>query len=617
MAFYTPRPDGLHDVTLDDGRTVPFALTAQQLEDNGIKPMPQSPLGGLPPEATASSSDVIDNSAAFRAMQAGARPDDIAPTKTDATQAAPIASPGEAPPDLQKFANSLGPQTVEPKRIDPSRLSGGPSALPPQGGAEPSGSSQGERNKEAATAYATALMRSGGGGTRKIAAHDELQAFSRQAGNALPDDVKNDFSGDQRPELMQASTGNILDQRQQLRDTRADQLRTETDALAQQYAHRQAIDAAIAKKAQVIDARDAEIEKVKPQSAAEVFKDRGAAAMAFSAVLVGLNAFIQNRVIRGTQVGTGNNMALETIQKSIQQQVQDQKDAYERAAERGHQARSDYADAIKLYGSPEAAELDMRMRYNGIYEKVIENQKDKLGDEQFKMAAEDQIQQLRQQRAQLKLTLNEYEKGRTLQESWRHDPTRVVGGGVDPLTAAKKGAEMHTALDSMYGIKADKEGKYLEVQKNMVRDPVSGERMWAPDPEAARESRKALNSAAIVEANNARMKEIIQSAGHSMSPTARAEYHALVAANTAHTKELLGIQRLAAYDMPMIHPLTGEGGEKVTGYDPATIASLDAANRNLTQVRQLLKMDLYRGPDVANAQPVGAPQGNPQYGEAK
>jgi hypothetical protein len=260
-----------------------------------------------------------------------------------------------------------------------------------------------------AQSYIQSQMRARGGG--KSPARDQLVSFSRTPGVAVPDEVKRDMlSSGASPEAVEQGAARASTIAENVRNARNAQIEGEQRSVADQEARRAQVDAQINAKRELIASRDAELEQVEPRNAAQVVEDKGFGAVAMASVLAGMQGFLNARS------GTQGNAVIEMWERSINKQIEDDRTKYERAKERGIEARGDYAEAIRVYGTPEAAELDMRARYTALHEKALENYAGQIGDEGLKMQAAQQAGQLRERRAETRMRLFEMESGKVQQE---------------------------------------------------------------------------------------------------------------------------------------------------------------------------------------------------------
>jgi hypothetical protein len=267
---------------------------------------------------------------------------------------------------------------------------------------------------------------SGGGGIVKIKGGSVLANFTRVPGQEVPDDVKNDIKGDTRAEDLELSAATIADQRDAITNDREKLLLDQQKEFDLERARRAKVDQELQRKSQLIDQRDREAEALKPQSAKEVWQSKSTAAQAMGIISVALGGYLQGLT------GMKNNPGLDQVNGFIDQEVADQRAKYEYALANKKDAQNEYAKAIQLYGTPEAAELDLRMRMYGNLENMLKVRGEKIGTQEYLQASNAAAQELRQQRAETKLRLYELEHGKTVKQEFVNVPDRFVSTGGPP-----------------------------------------------------------------------------------------------------------------------------------------------------------------------------------------
>jgi len=432
---YQPRPDGLTDLILDDGTRIASPLPIAQLEEMGHRPIPPMPQGpGLDPNATAEF-DAAHIQGMLNAPQQPTQQPGYGPPPPPSALDAPggFKVVGEMPtpdgkprPSLQAGIQQIqaeAPQTVKsaPKRN-----------LVPLGGAQV--------QQQGIPGYAPQRV-------QKIKGGDVRASFTRVPGQEVPDDVKGDALNTDAEDL-ELSADVIATQREELRQKREMQILEQQKMLDRQQVQRQHTDQQIASKQSLIDQRDREVEKMRPQSVQDVIDDRGFLGRVGAALTMAVGAY--SAALTG-----GQNQGYQMVRESIMDEISSQRAAYEDAKERGEIARNDYAKAIAMYGTPEAASLDMEMRRIGVAEKVLENRAGKIQDQEYLQQANQVASQLRAQRADTKMKLIELEKGKVLQENWQYVPDRYVGTGGPPKVKKEDGERLVRMPDGQYKFARD------------------------------------------------------------------------------------------------------------------------------------------------------------------
>lgn len=407
---YQPRPDGLNDLILDDGTRVVSPLPAGQLEELGHQPLVMPQATGLDPNALALNTGyegVIQN-----ALQAPG-PQQAPPSRLDAgggiLNQPGLRVVGDAPTPSGKPRPAFEAGVAQIQAEAPQTQAQPKRHLVPIGAAAMQGM-QAPPPQQRVT---------------KIKGGDMRASFTRVPGQEVPDDVKADaINSDAEDAELTADA--IVAQREELRMKREQQLLEQRAALDRENERRRQVDERIAAKQGIVDQRDREIERLRPQSASEVLEDRGMLGRlgaALTMAVAGYNAGLN---------GSTQNAGYQMLRDSIMDEVNGQRAAYEDAKESGQLARNDYAQALAIYGTPEAAALDMEMRRLGVAEKMLENRASKIQDQEYLQQANQVASQLRAQRAETKLKLQELERGRVTQENWQNVPDRYITTGGAP-----------------------------------------------------------------------------------------------------------------------------------------------------------------------------------------
>lgn len=466
---YSRRDDGLFDVTLDNGSTVPMRIEEDALREAGHMPADMSTAfpragSGYQPEPDPVREAILGGvkrpglspyavagpggGASGMGEEAGGggatytRPPGMAPSSVSQ----PSSQPGGMPPTRAQIEQdeTLSPyereQAVERMKGRPSEGGGkggeGEAKETTGGKVDPSQLATGGDEEEAAPAYNPGRYVPGG---------DVRASYIRQPGVPISESVKSDLEADRRPEDTEARAKAIADLRNQQMNERESHLLSQREQLDQQRARRADIDAQIRKKQDLISQREKEAEAITPKSARDVMNDRGVLAQLAAAIAIAVGGYQQGLT------GRANNVGLDLVNQSIKSDIDKQREAYEQAEKRGEVARNDYAKALELYGTPEAAEQDMEMRRLAIAEKMIQNHGEQIGTQEGLAAANNVAQVQRQDRALLRQSFEEKETGKIVQENFAYQPGRYVGGtggGGGPATEKsvhQVGADLQSA----------------------------------------------------------------------------------------------------------------------------------------------------------------------------
>jgi hypothetical protein len=260
-----------------------------------------------------------------------------------------------------------------------------------------------------------------------------MHSATRQPGIEISPEVRHDLiETDDRPERLELASDDIAAQRRALTAERESLALEQQRELDGQVVQRQAIDREIAKKSKAIGDRDRELDRMKPQTVKEYWKDRGTLAQLGAIFTAAAGGYLQGLT------GGARNTGMDMIDDMVNAELAKQQNAYENARERRSEARNEYAQAIEIYGSPEAAALDFQMRRMGAAEKLLQAKAERVGTAEYVQQTAQLAQELRTERAKKRQQLEELERGRFLQENWVNEPDKYVGG-----SRAPKDADVH------------------------------------------------------------------------------------------------------------------------------------------------------------------------------
>lgn len=370
-------------------------------------------------------------------------------------------------------------------------------------------------------------------------------------------------------------TANIVELQQKNIQARQANIQQEQEAIKREEDRRVNVDKMIRARQDLIKKRDDETSALTPQSAKEVWASKSTFSQIGAAIMMALGGYLQG--LQGRQDNPGYRMLMD----GITQEVNDQRAKYEAAVARGEQARGDYADAIAVYGSPEAAALEISNKRLEAAAKLSENAAREIGSREYQQAAALQAQALRAQRAEVLVKLNALENGRIVQENYQYAPAQyaqIGGGTVKP---------QHRAL--------------------AVTLP-DGSQAFARSPEQARAAQAEIRANAAVAEGASRLRHLAQQPGAKTDPAFAGKI------NTANKLLQLGLKeqkKLGTLDK-------GSEGvlETLTG-DPTSLLDLERSGAKLEELEQnarqgihdTIRYELQSGPEtldpVIGAEPTG------------
>jgi hypothetical protein len=485
MVSYAQRPDGMLDVQLDDGRVLPMALDPGQLASMSGTPAEAraglySGMAGTAPETRTGTEGLASNSPMIYANPAA--PGALPTTTSIVNPAAAAAGPPEPstdPADVMKRAeaervkaqqarvqelNNIASgavtqaKDIEKKTAGPASLV---SATAQPGAAAPTGTAPESEVDRLTKAYLQSqLQPRGGGGGTKVPAHDQRVGFTIKKQLDVANPETEEALSEARIDE-QLSKQDQLDQKQLetagSARIAAEEARQAQHAIEETTTRRANIERDVGARMKRIDDDLAKARHLAERGTARerVFEDKGW----FGRILAGLGTMLGDFATGGTG-GAVPNYARQNIQDEVDNETQRQKDMI--AAGEGE--RTALADALKVYGTPEAAEESLRLR---LKEHALAKSKAwaaKSGNDQLQQnfdvwLAEENRKALEERRA------FEQKQAGEVVEQYQYQPTKVVGSGSAPpdqLKALKKAGEFRKAYGEATGTAPDKDAAKKE-----------------------------------------------------------------------------------------------------------------------------------------------------------
>lgn len=487
MAYYSPRPDGLVNVALDDGRLLP--MQEQHAQAAGILPMPDAsaaiggpnPYGGLPPDAVAgpgggANPDMAAISGALAQQSAAPPPPPgiSAPSSglnlpPNTSFIVPPGANGKPLPDFQAGIQRLkdeGPKT-DPDAAGAAAAPGGLRRIMPTARGEAAAGSQDQAAR-----------------TVKISPDRDVRAsFVVKPGvEADPDfqQTANELSpaGEYEQHMFGANHAYMARQEAITAQTQANNA-----VLAQQEQLRTQIAsnrAALQQKLDTLDQRQSEAEQATPQTRGEIIQSRGSLAGVLSGISIALGGYVQG--LKG-----GANPGLEIVNQSIQDEIASQRAKWEATKDKQAAANTAYGRALQLYGDPNAAEADMYTRGLTLAANIANNHW-KQADNEDEMVKQRQIaQQLMEQAAEKKQAAYTLIHGQIAQENFVHQNAQYATIGGAPH-------EPPANVDKMVTL-------------------PNGTRAWATRADGAKAAQETVSEAALLDSQLAQLKKLTASAG--------------------------------------------------------------------------------------------------------
>lgn len=511
MVSYAQRPDGLLDVTLDDGRVLPMALSPEQIP--GATPAQArqglyADVGARPPETrtmtegTASAPAQITMGQPLFTM--AGQTDPLAGARLQVQPEAPVPA-SEAEKGLQNLAAKQAEsekrelitvlagqatQTLPAEAGAPKKLSSATATPQSSPGATSQGSSEVDRLTRA---YLASQLQPTGGG-RRTPAQDVRSSFT----------IERELTGQVSPETAEDLAdaridANLMKQRQTDEQSyqqsvqarlAAEEARQAQDMIEQTQVRKAGIERDVAERTKRIDDALAKARELADRGTARdrVYEDKGW----FGRIIAGLGLTL-GRFATGAG---GPNFAQQVIDEEVANEAQRQKDLV--AIGEGEGTQLDRM--LKIWGTPAEAEEMLRLQ---LKEHALQKSKAwalRTGSEQIQTNFDAWLAEeaLRQQEA--RAAFEQKSAGKVV-EQWKRMPASGGGaGGGDPLKAVKRAAEFRKAYQEATGEAPDKDAQKRAEDERERFVPDGGG--YARTPAEAAKAREGLAAMAELDTLN-------------------------------------------------------------------------------------------------------------------
>lgn len=599
MATYAPRPDGLLEVTLDDGRRMPTALDASTLEAQGIYAQmaepPPSPLasqgtaglGNLGTPAQAPGLSDLGTSPAFgQLMGAGAAPPQPPP--------APIGPPVPPPPPAGNM--SVMPEagmSRMPPPAPPAPAAQGAPVAPGRGALE-------QDISDTAQKFMLAELERGAAPAQRIPGGEKRDTYELKYKVAPPVDpqIAEDI-GESRID-QQLATQETSEQEQYGRAMQARLAAREASQaqreLERSIVRKNTIEREVGQRIEAIDARIAKARAVTESGSARerVMKDKGWFGRILATIGVAMGAMAAG------QTG-GRNLVQEQLDKEVSEELEREKQLYNVDPE-----RSALKDIVDAWGTPQGAQKEYELH---LREAALTKMQAwaRQADEQsvpvaFRQWLADQALLLQQARA----AVND-DATTEVVEKWKNVPDKYVGGGgADPLKAAERSSKLADALRNIHGLgrKGEDTAAMLRIEETRagrsLRTP-SGQKLYAPDEKRAQTAEMQLFSVSQIRDNLNEIKRIMSKPYSEVNLADRERVNVLVQSTVTLGKEAEKLGALSGPDMALITPLSGELAKlrlNPLNPDVKIRAGIDQADKHFTRRALDAERGLYADPEL-------------------
>lgn len=227
----------------------------------------------------------------------------------------------------------------------------------------------------------------------------------------------------------------------------------QNDVLAAQYAEnqrrndeiqaertrRQAINDQLQQLQNVRAQREQDAESMKAPEAQDYWRDKSTGAKIATAIALIVGGALQG--LRG-----GSNPGMDALNQNIDRWVAAQKEDYDRARGAVSAADNHYKQALELYGSPQQAEADLRIRALAVADSQLQTTALKIGTRDALANAQLALKQNKLLREQLAAQAQQAAGAEVTQKLAMH---YASGPNADPLARLERGAKATDAIDKI------------------------------------------------------------------------------------------------------------------------------------------------------------------------
>jgi len=586
------------DVTLDNGRTVPMVASEAELQEYGLQPMPAGP--AMDPMATAELtgaprvqigqgptpqqvlSDIRSRpepgppALPPGRVQLGGGPAPFGVTAqqvSEATdgaggiqlpagfsvQSAPPARPqgpmlGQGP-GLQLPAG-FAPQTI---RTDPAKLAQ-PKALP--AGQQAASGAPGRTTDPAEEALIQRAFQEAARGRRFGPTPARTDLESRKAKFFKPGEVdpelkaQVDFERDYQRQMGLQEIERKYKTQSGLDEKWANELSLRELELQRQDTKRQQVDMYLGSLQRIRDERQSEARRMKAPDVRDYWGENAGGSFA-ALVAVAIGGYLQGK--RG-----GENEGMVAVDRNINRWIETKREDYERARTTEDNAENEYSKALAIYGSPQQAEADMRLRAYAVRDAMFEHEANRIRTLEAKEAAKLAIMDgsVAENEARLQA---QAAAGADVEEVYKHTPGRAGGtsgggllGGLRAAAQAKQYLDIAAGRDDQDPRREEHERQ--DLGRSLAVPELGEGRFYAANSGDRDKINDALDAARTMKHNYRRMLAIVERGGAGkLDREQRGQIEAIAKENILVAKNFHKLGALSGADVELVTPLSGEG----------------------------------------------------------
>src|SRR5678809_1472014 len=171
-----------------------------------------------------------------------------------------------------------------------------------------------------------------------------------------------------------------------------------------------------------VELRRKEAERMQDPTAENFWKEKGVAGRILGAVTMMLGGYLQG--VRGG----GENEGTKLVDRAINQWIADARTKYEKKDKQFKECNNAYAEALARYGTPEAAEADMRMRGYAGTNGILQARAKRVPIAEYQNAVKDAVNEGLVKIQEAQMNLSQIQTGQITEEH-RLLPAQYSGTG--------------------------------------------------------------------------------------------------------------------------------------------------------------------------------------------
>lgn len=193
------------------------------------------------------------------------------------------------------------------------------------------------------------------------------------------------------------------------------------DDLAIEQAKRAQLDTKLRTMQSEVELRRKEAERIQDPTSENFWKEKGVIGRVLGAVTMMIGGYLQG------SGATADNEGTKLVDRAINGWIADQRTKYEKKDKQATEANNAYAEALARYGTPEAAEADMRMRGYAATVGLMQARARRVPVAEFQNAVQDAVNEGLVKVNEWQMNLSQLQTGQITEEH-RLLPAQFAGG---------------------------------------------------------------------------------------------------------------------------------------------------------------------------------------------